>query len=244
MKKVFLWGIAVFATLAFLACPPEPEKENPVPLKLTVSSFDSSAGILGATLLKDGLSMENAVAVAMANTSGVFTFNHFSPPMNIGDPFTSLGSYYIALVTSLTGSGTNYVYIGSGQIPAIYEFTSAEAAIPWRQFYAQEGEPSSTLTLTVTGIPEGTPIEAAALLTNLIAPVPVGVSMNSGGTFTFIGVTPGAYYLVLAENTDRTGTSYIYRGSGPLPLRYNFTTEPATLSWEQFMDASSLMGGG
>jgi hypothetical protein len=147
MKKAIIGGVVVFATLALLGCPSDSGKktsgdddDSTVGLQLTVSGIPSlDVPILAATLLKGGLTMENAVA-AGPNKEGIFSFVEFSPPMNLGGSYTTLGSYYIILATSMVGSGINYVYKGSGQGPAEYTFTTTEATIPWGQFFEYGGE--------------------------------------------------------------------------------------------------------
>jgi uncharacterized protein (DUF2141 family) len=211
------------------------------PLKLTITGIPNPAPFLGAVLLEGGLSMENAVAIGL-NIGGTVTFAEFVPGTWFGSElYGALGSYYIILPTAMSETAPVYFYIGSGDQPAEYNFTTKEVTIPFSQFSLQgDAPPQQSLTLTVTGITND--VIAAALFENMPSAenfIPDAFGTNNGsGTFTFSGANPGAYYIVLMTSMDGSGTNYVFTGGSA--GKYTFTDEPETISFSQFM----AQGGG
>jgi hypothetical protein len=144
MKKAILWGVVALALFALGACSDDGPDDPPPPptppiLKLTINGIPSDLNprILVATLLKDGMQMDNAVAVGF-NSGGSFSFYKFIPPMGFGDPYTALGNYYIVLATSTSGSPPNYEYTGSGASWTEYNFTALTGTtLAWTDFKEQ-----------------------------------------------------------------------------------------------------------
>jgi hypothetical protein len=145
MKKAILWGVVALTLLALGACSndePDPPPPPPSSLKLTVTGIpsDLTPRITVATLLSGGTQMSNAVAVGF-NTAGTFTFSEFipGPPMSFGEPFGTLGEYYIVLATSFDGTPPNYEYRGTGDSWIKYNFTALTGnTMSWSNFAEQQ----------------------------------------------------------------------------------------------------------
>jgi hypothetical protein len=154
-KKIMLGIIAVIAVLCILGCPDGDKKDDgkkgksPVTLTLTIGSnslsitgvpADVAGTIMAATLMGDDLltAGQNAVPAAVGmNISGTFSFLSFTPPMTLGDPFTTLGEYHIVLATSMGGTPPNYIYVEpvpqapTTKMPAKYNFAQPTGTLAW-----------------------------------------------------------------------------------------------------------------
>jgi len=103
-------------------------------------------------------------------------------------------------------------------------------------------------TLTVTGIPSEAHIIGGSLLDASMNPAAAG--LNMGGSFVFVEygtegpdfssvfLTPGDYFIVLANSMTGTGDNFFYTAGGQAPVLYTF---PATdsLTWDDF----KILGG-
>jgi hypothetical protein len=246
---------------------PQDGTERPQPvdqLTLTVTGIPTETTIFAAALFEDLADLETPMESAAAyglNANGNFSFNHIP-----SGAFTELGEYYVALTTGMPGMPgvTNHLYVGSsGSTPVKYDFAQLTGnSIAWAQFAEYDGQQGQgetgddPLTLTVTGIPQGTGIIAAILANPTNPQVPVALATDTGGSGAFTFYEPnmtnptmpmpdptkpfstlGTYVLALAT---MTGQQYVYVGAGG-----TFTFTAATgndLVWtaQTFVDSSQL----
>jgi len=148
---------------------------------------------------------------------------------------------------TLTGLIANTTY---SLVVVAKKDASDEAKSGVKVVKAKENLPQ--LVLTLTGIPTGTTIFAATLfddtlLTSGPNAVPLAVGVNLNGTCRFSVYDPnsitqmggawtqtGQYYIVLSSDMSGTVT-YIHTAGGQEPVKYNFTSSTASISFNQFV---------
>jgi hypothetical protein len=154
MKKAILWGVVALTLLAFVGCKDDddPEDQTPPPdvLKLTVTGIPS--GTYYAPLFDDFMQpvpVPLAVGILTGNTFSFFTYVAPTTPggyPSIDAKFTTLDEYYILIADSMDGSGTNYIYctttnmpgVGDITAPAKFNFTKLEGnTLAWGKFVDQ-----------------------------------------------------------------------------------------------------------